>query len=115
MTRGCTEAWQGNPERAHWLELSKLNNGALLEFVDPWDIFPDGVIPAGTRATIAEQGLNELQPVLILKPVGVSFPFLANWDGEIWLHPDVRLGDHNMAGADEYTPAPVKIVEGAAA
>ena len=120
MTRGSTELWQARPDRAKWLELAALPVGAMVEFVDDWDIFDAGVIPAGTLAKIEEQGLNELQPALILKPVDaegriVMSPFLDYWDGEIWLYPDGRLNDPYFHKADESTPAPVKIVNPLAA
>lgn len=110
MTRGCTEAWEANPERAHWLDLSKLPYGAVVEFVDPWDIFPETIVKIGTVATVHEQGLNEMQPALILRPT-VPIPELAGYDGLIWLYPPEEFANGRFAEADEFAPSPVKIVE----
>jgi hypothetical protein len=112
MTRGCTEAWEARPDRASWFDLSRLPQGALVEFVDYWDIFDSGVIPPGVLCVVKEQGLNEMQPALVLKPQWASFKFLDHWDGEIWLYPPEDFSRCNFAEADEYAPAPVKIVEG---
>ena len=110
MTRGCTEAWEAHPERATWLALSALPNGALVEFVEDYDIFPDGVVKAGTRANVGEQGLNEANPILKLDPVD-PIAFLHNWDGQIWLMPRAgRLEYMDSSAADEFDPAPVKII-----
>jgi hypothetical protein len=51
-----------------WLEASRLNVGDRVVFVAAHDIFPDALVPAGTRATVTEQGLNEISSALGVKP-----------------------------------------------
>ncbi len=74
-------------EQMSWLECAKLAKGQRVIFVEPWDVFPECVVQAGTVATVIEQGLNEAQPCLWLLPDSKEIrTALAAWNGEIWLH-----------------------------
>lgn len=101
-----------DPTPTAWLELSKLPEGATVQFVIEHDMYPDGIVPRGTRCKVIEQGLNEMQPALIIAPITpVPGLDLQQWEGNIWLHPGNEDGAGDYAAADEYAPAPVKIVE----
>jgi hypothetical protein len=80
-----------------WLQASRLNVGDRVVFVDPHDIFPEALVPAGTRATVTEQGLNEIWSALAVKPDDTGLQTkLAEWDGEIILYPPLdREGSGN--------------------
>ena len=70
-----------------WFEASaKLNAGDRVRFVERWDIFPEGIVPSGTHATVVENGLNEMQPALLVIPddAGLREKF-DEWDGIVWL------------------------------
>jgi hypothetical protein len=84
-----------------WLEASRLNVGDRVVFVDPHDIFPEALVPAGTRATVTEQGLNEIWSALAVKPDDLDLQTkLAEWDGEIILYPPLdREGSGNREPA----------------
>jgi hypothetical protein len=43
-----------------WLDLSKVGNGTRVVFTAAHDIFPECIVPAGTTATVTENGLHEL-------------------------------------------------------
>jgi hypothetical protein len=69
-----------------WLEAARLNVGDRVVFVDAHDIFPATLVPAGTRATVTEQGLNGIMSALAVKPDDAELQAkLAEWDGEIML------------------------------
>jgi hypothetical protein len=43
--------------------------------------------PQGTLATVVENSLNEMQPVLIVKPDDANLRApLREWDGNVWLY-----------------------------
>jgi len=70
-----------------WLEASeRLNAGDRVKFVYGWDIFPETQIDAGELATVVENGLNEMEPVLILRPDRETIRIaLKAWDGNVWM------------------------------
>ena len=69
-----------------WFQASRLNVGDRVVFVDPHDIFPEALVPAGTRGTVTEQGLNEIWSALAVKPDDLDLQkALAEWNGEIIL------------------------------
>ena len=72
-----------------WLELSKLPNGARVMFTTSWDIFAENlIVPAGTHATVIENSLNEMQPVLFVRPDDEAVrEKLKEWDGLIHINP----------------------------
>lgn len=72
-----------------WCELSALPKGRRVSFEQPWDIYAeDLIVPVGTVATIAENGLNEMQPVIYLLPDDLAMrEKLASWEGLIHVYP----------------------------
>ena len=84
-----------------WLEASRLNVGDRVVFVDAHDIFPEALVPAGTRATVTEQGLNEISSALAVMPDDAELQAkLAEWDGEVILSPPLdREGSGNREQA----------------
>jgi len=71
-----------------WFNLSKVENGARVEFVVDWDIFPDCLVPTGTIATIVENNLNEITSEMLVLPDNVRVQrALEHWDGQIILSP----------------------------
>jgi hypothetical protein len=68
-----------------WLQASRLNVGDRVVFVDAHDIFPEALVPAGTRATVTE---IETAGAVWVKPDDLALQAkLAEWDGEIMLSP----------------------------
>ena len=68
-----------------WLEASRLSVGDRVVFVAAHDIFPEALVPAGTRATVTE---IETAGALWVKPDDLDLQTtLAEWDGEIMLSP----------------------------
>jgi hypothetical protein len=84
-----------------WLQAARLNVGDRVVFVAAHDIFPEALVPAGTRATVTEQGLNEISSALAVTPDDVELQAkLAEWDGEIILSPPLdREGSGNREPA----------------
>jgi hypothetical protein len=71
-----------------WFELSTLANGTRVEFVTDWDIFPETLVPAGARATVTQNDLNEITMQILVLPDDVRIQrALEAWDGEIILSP----------------------------
>lgn len=70
---------------ATYLELCKLPSGSKVEFVDEYDVYPDGIVPIGTKATVKHNWLNEINPTLVLEPEK-RIPWLDEWDGEIHIY-----------------------------
>jgi hypothetical protein len=52
----------------NWFDLSKVANGTRVVFAEAWDIFPECIVPAGSTATVTENGLNELACACIVTP-----------------------------------------------
>jgi hypothetical protein len=48
--------------------LAKISNGTRVVFAEAWDIFPECIVPAGSTATVTENGLNELACACIVTP-----------------------------------------------
>jgi hypothetical protein len=93
-----------------WLEASRLNVGDRVVFVDAHDIFPEALVPAGTRATVTEQGLNEIS-TLAVKPDDLGLQkTLAEWDGNVHLAPplDRDTGNREPAWSE---PSPLAKVQ----
>ena len=64
-----------------WFRASaELSGGDRVRFVSA-----HGDIPAGTIATVVENSLNEMQPVLIVKPDTDEAPPPDDGDGNVWL------------------------------
>lgn len=85
-------------ERMSWFDLSKVEEGAVVVFAEAWDIFPDCVIPAGTKAVVVENGLNEIWCGMLVAPGDQSLrDQLKEWKG------CVHLGSHLDPGADAIT------------
>ncbi len=90
-----------------WFELSKLNAGDRVEFVEPWDIFPEALIPAGTQATIKENGLNEIWCAMLVLPDNPTIrDALKEWSGCI--HLSWSGLDPGNETEDWHTPSPLK-------
>lgn len=71
-----------------WFDLSKLDAGDRVIFTSDWDLFPITLIPAGTAATVTENGLNEIWRAMSVKPDDLQLrKELDAWDGVIDLSP----------------------------
>ena len=69
-------------QRLTLFDLSKLDDGARVVFAVPFDIFPEAVIPAGTLATVKENGLNEIWSAMLVLPDDETIrEKLREWDG----------------------------------
>jgi hypothetical protein len=99
----------------NWFDLSKVANGTRVVFTEAWDIFPECIVPAGTTATVSENGLNgvsnrntvatvedlgltlnELACACIVTPDDAALrAVLAEWDGDIWLTPPLDRSTGN--------------------
>jgi hypothetical protein len=94
-----------------WLQASRLNVGDRVVFVAAHDIFPEALVPAGTRATVTEQSLNEIGSVLAVKPDDTGLQkALAEWDGNVHLAPplDRDTGNREPAWSE---PSPLAKVQ----
>jgi hypothetical protein len=86
-----------------WFEVSALEDGAKVIFAKPHTLEARGVdaqavVPAGTAATIKENGLNEIWCAMLLTPDDEAMRTqLAAWDGNIF------FGGHLDPGADGET------------
>jgi hypothetical protein len=81
-----------------WFEASAtLKEGDRVCFVLPWDIYPETTLREGELATVIENSLNEMQPVLIVLPDSATQrERLKEWDGHVWLYgPDPAWDDAN--------------------
>lgn len=86
------ETWFANPRkfltnpRLTWFELSKLQEGTRVFFVEPYDIYPECIVPAGMEATIKENGLNDIWGGMLVTPDDENVRAALNlWDGNIQL------------------------------
>ena len=69
-------------------------------------------MPAGTRATVTEQGLNEIWGALAVKPDDAELQAqLAEWDGEIVLSPPLDREDSGNREPAWSEPSPLAKVE----
>ena len=83
-----------------WLELSALPQGTRLVFAQEHDTSDATTIPEGATVVVAEQGLNEMIAALIVLPDDPALrDQLADWDGEIWLHPPLDRDTGNREAA----------------
>jgi hypothetical protein len=88
------------PTQLSWLQAARLRNGDRVVFVDPHDIFPEAFVPAGTRATVTEQGLNGIDSTLAVKPDDTGLrKALAEWDGNVHLAPPLDRDTGNREPA----------------
>lgn len=72
-----------------WHDLSALDHGARVVFVEPLDRFPHPSIPAGTTATVVNNELNEISCVMGIEPDDADLrATLKAWDGYIMLTGD---------------------------
>ena len=71
-----------------YLELAKLSAGARVRFVKDYDRnYPHVYVKAGETGTVVEQGLNELQPALLVRLDDPEQQArLADWDGVLWFY-----------------------------
>ena len=81
--------------------------------VEPWDIFPETIVPAGSLATVVENSLNEMQPCLIVLPDDDAQRVrLKEWSGNVWLWgPDddaLDVDGHPVADSKWLNPSPVE-------
>ena len=101
-----------------WFELSKVPDGARVVFAEPHDIFPECLVPAGTRGTILRNYLNEMHNQISILPDDQGLrDALKHWNGEI------IIGTHLDSGADTHSeevdaraaawfmPSPLAVVE----
>lgn len=79
-----------------WFELARdAKEGDRVLFMDHHDIFPECMVPAGTRGTVVENSLNEMHCGLLVRPDTPSIrEHLSYWDGCI------VLGEHLNSAAD---------------
>jgi len=71
-----------------WFDLSKVEAGTRVRFVEGWDIFPDCFVPEGTLATVIENNLNEITSAIEVLPDDLEIRrALKEWDGQIELSP----------------------------
>jgi hypothetical protein len=80
-----------------WLQASELKSGERVVFAEAHDIFPEALVPQGTKATVTE---NELDGALWVKPDDIDLQkALSEWDGEIHLTPplDREMGNREPA------------------
>lgn len=69
-----------------WLELSSLPPHTRVQFTEDVDLFPFCVVKAGEKATITDNGLNELICLLKVRPDTVELQnALDDWDGNVLL------------------------------
>jgi hypothetical protein len=86
-----------------WFELSTLEAGTRVQFVEPFDIFSENIlVPAGTLATLMDNSLNEIQPLMAVLPDDRDIRRkLLDWDGEVILYGWTNNGGMiNSADAD---------------
>jgi hypothetical protein len=79
-----------------WLQASQLKSGERVVFAKPHDIFPEALVPQGTKGTVTENELNGTSCALWVKPDDIGLQkSLAEWDGEIQLTPplDREMGN----------------------
>lgn len=87
-----------------WLEVAGLPEGTRVQFVEQLDIFPEALIPAGSMATIVENGLNEIWCAMLVKPDDEKLcAALSAWQGRIYLPP---TGTSLDPGADNAASDP---------
>jgi hypothetical protein len=80
----------------NWFDLSKISNGTRVVFAEAHDIFPECIVPAGSTATVTENGLNELACACIVTPDDPALrTALAEWEGNIWLTPPLDRSTGN--------------------
>lgn len=72
-------------DKIRWIDLTHLPIGVLVVFEDDWDIFPEGVVPAGTRACVTSQVYGSFEgPYIGVTPVTpVPGLDLLEWNGEV--------------------------------
>lgn len=94
------EGYCGEAKRLTWRELSALENGTRVQFVEAWDIFPITVVAIGTVGTLVANELNEITSTAAVVPDDRKLRHdLAEWDGEIDLSP--YFGGGTSASEDE--------------
>lgn len=94
------EGYCGEAKRLTWREVSALENGTRVQFVEAWDIFPITVVEIGTVGTLVENELNEITSTAAVVPDDRKLRHdLAEWDGEIDLSP--YFGGGTSASEDE--------------
>lgn len=96
------------PDALTWFDASaKLKAGDAVRFVGPWEAFPDFVVPVGTLGIVAENGLNEMQPALLVQTTGIRGA--ASWNNVVQLHGPADH-DHERPDSDWHKPCPVVLV-----
>ncbi len=84
------------PKQLTWFDLSKLDNGTRVVFVEPHDIFPLLIVEAGMTGTVTNNSLNELHCLFGLLPDDAALrAALSEWDGEVILYA------HELAASDD--------------
>jgi hypothetical protein len=89
-----------------WLQASRLKSGERVVFAETHDIFPEALVPQGTKATVTENELNETSCALWVKPDDIDLQkALSEWEGDIQLTPplDREMGNREPTW-DELSP-----------
>src|SRR6516225_760209 len=77
-----------------WLDLSKLADGSRVVFTTSWDIYPECIVPQGTTGTVVENGLNELQAILLLAVDDEKVTeALRQWNGRVEFYKNTHFQD----------------------